>query len=700
MAINPLANIVDRLRSSGFQPRKIGDDEWESRCPGHGSSDHALFLGRGQDGKLVLQCRSTQNCSFSAILNKLNIKLRHLNRDTHESVIRRLRAMEVQLGLYQHPVPLVADSVVLPIPAAATVPDAATPAEDEYITAAALAVPASESDDITTRSSKTEPETERTYLLPQTDAVVEERESIDILNGSAQEWPSREIAVLEPAADSEPWHSSAGSSPATSGDSEKLRATERLQQIAAGARPFRRPDGQYSVSIAVDGHQECHALESPEVVRWLTRRYYESAGRLPTSASLTATIRALAAHADIACTAEVDFVRVGSNGSGSSIFLDLGDSTWQAVEIQATGWQLVEKPEVHFRRAAGQRALPIPMRDGSIALLRKYVNVEPDDLPLLIGWLTAALRPTGPHPILVITGEQGSAKSTLARICRLLVDPHSTPLRAEPKDHRDLMVAALHGWVQTYDNLSAMPDWLSNGLCRLVTGGGISTRGLFTNHEEVVWSAHRPVILTSIDDIVRRPDVIDRSIFIQLRSIAPSRRRCEEDLWAEFTLDHPRILSGLLDVVVAGMRLRPMVRLAELERMADFTRWGEAAAQGAGCAPGTFATAYRANRQAVNSVMLEDSPLAQALLIAKYQRPWMGTLTQLLELIAVNTGYCTLTTPGWPKTPAIASAELRRIAPQLRMFGLAVTFERTLKTGRIVTIAPISSSGQPRAHAG
>ena len=137
MAIDPLANIVDRLRSSGFQPRKVGDDAWESRCPGHGSSDLALFLGRGRDGKLVLQCRSTRNCSFSAILKKLIIKLRRLNRDTHESVIRRLRAMEVQLGLYHHPVPLVADPVVLPIPAAATVPDAATPAEDQDITAVA-----------------------------------------------------------------------------------------------------------------------------------------------------------------------------------------------------------------------------------------------------------------------------------------------------------------------------------------------------------------------------------------------------------------------------------------------------------------------------------------------------------------------------------------------------------------------------------
>jgi hypothetical protein len=700
MAIDPLANIVERLRSSGFQPLMVGPDAWESRCPGHASKDHALLLKRGRDGRLILQCRGTQNCSFSSILKKLNLKLRHLNRDTNESVIRRMRKMEVQLGLYKQLVPVVADPVVLTMAATAAVADAPALGQAVDIAAAALVLPSPESDENTTPSSESEAETEKPDLPPRSDVPIAHGEAIDDLSGSAQEC-SHEIALAEAAADSTPARSSADSLSTTDSDTDKKRANEILLQIAAGARPFRRPDGQYSVSIAVSGHQECHALESPEVVRWLTRRFYESTRRLPSSASLAATIRALATRADFAGTAEADFVRVGCDKSGSTIWLDLGDSTWRAVEIHANGWQVVDRPNVHFRRATGQCALPIPARDGSIAILRKYVNVEPADLPLLIGWLTAALRPTGPHPILVITGEQGSAKSTLARICRLLVDPHNTPLRAEPKDNRDLMVAALHGWVQAYDNLSAMPDWLSNGLCRLVTGGGISTRGLFTNHEEVVWSAHRPVILTSIDDIVQRPDVIDRSIFLQLRSIAPSSRRCEEDLWEEFMADYPRILGALLDAVVAGIRLRPAVRLAELERMADFTRWGEAVAQGAGWAPGTFVKAYRANRQAVNSVMLEDSSLAQALLsLAKYHGPWKGTLTQLLELIAGYTGYCSLTTPGWPKTPAIASAELRRIAPQLRMFGLSVTFERSSRAGRIVTFTPTHSSGTARAHVG
>jgi hypothetical protein len=647
MASDAIANFVDRLRSSGFDPRKLGDGEWESRCPGHGGVEHALSIVKGQDGKLIIQCRGTENCSFSAILKKLNIKLRHLQRETHRSVLRRLQAAEIQHSLYESKKSPASEPVIVSLPAANLEEEASTSADENRFEADVPAI-----------------------LAHTTEVEARGGESID-------------------------------SSPATSNETEKSRATERLLRIAAGARPFRRPDGRYSVSIVVDGHQECHDLESPEVGRWLTRLYFEATAGLPSAAALSTTVRALAAQADIAGTADADFVRVGCNESGSSIFLDLGDSTWQAVDIRATGWQVVEKPGVHFRRSAGQRALPVPTHDGSLGNLRKYVNVEPADLPLLIAWLTVALRPTGPHPILVIAGEQGSAKSTLARICRLLVDPHSAPIRSEPNDNRDLMVAALHGWVQAYDNLSAMPDWLSNGLCRLATGGGISTRGLFTNHDEVVWSAHRPVILTAIDDIVKRPDVIDRSILLQLRSIAPSRRRREQDLWAEFMQDYPGILGGLLDAVAAGMRLWSEIHLPELERMADFTHWGEAVAQGVGWPPGTFVKAYRTNRQAASFVALEESLLAQAMLeLAKYHGPWKGTPTQLLELIGEWTGYACCTTPGWPKTPSRASVELRRIAAQLRIFGLSVTFERGPQGERLVNFVPDVADGRFRAKVG
>src|SRR5256886_5689169 len=121
-------------------------------------------------------------------------------------------------------------------------------------------------------------------------------------------------------------------------------------------------------------------------------------------------------------------------------------------------------------------ALPVPLPGGALDDLRPFLNVADDgDYRLLVTWLLAALRPRGPYPVLVLHGEQGSAKSTTARVLRMLIDPNGAPLRAEPHDDRDLMIAATNGWIVALDNLSHLPPWLSDALCRLATGGAFAT---------------------------------------------------------------------------------------------------------------------------------------------------------------------------------------------------------------------------------
>src|SRR5207237_3972573 len=119
---------------------------------------------------------------------------------------------------------------------------------------------------------------------------------------------------------------------------------------------------------------------------------------------------------------------------------------------------------------------------------------------LSASWLVATLRPTGPYPILVSHGEQGSAKSTLVRVLRSLVDPNTAALRTTPRDERDLVIAATNGWLIALDNLSHLPDWLSDALCRLATGTGFATRELYTDGEESLFVAQRPIVLDGIEE--------------------------------------------------------------------------------------------------------------------------------------------------------------------------------------------------------
>ena len=126
----------------------------------------------------------------------------------------------------------------------------------------------------------------------------------------------------------------------------------------------------------------------------------------------------------------------------------------------------------------------------------------------------AALRPRG--PLLAISGEQGSAKTVLSKMLKALVDPNVAPVRALPREQRELMIAANNGHVLAFDNLSGLPPWLSDALCRLATGGSFAVRQLYTNEDEILFQAARPLLVNGIEDVISRPDLADRSIFLTL----------------------------------------------------------------------------------------------------------------------------------------------------------------------------------------
>jgi hypothetical protein len=117
---------------------------------------------------------------------------------------------------------------------------------------------------------------------------------------------------------------------------------------------------------------------------------------------------------------------------------------------------------------------------------------------------------------------------------------------------------------------------LSDALCRLATGGSFAVRQLYTDDEEVLFEAARPILLDGIEEVVSRPDLGDRAIFLTLGPIAEAIRRSQAELWREFEIERPRILGALLDAVSYGLRAIGRVQLDALPRMADFALWATA----------------------------------------------------------------------------------------------------------------------------
>jgi hypothetical protein len=233
--------------------------------------------------------------------------------------------------------------------------------------------------------------------------------------------------------------------------------------------------------------------------------------------------------------------------------------------------------------------LPLPASEpgGSLDDLRALLNLDDlDQFALIVGFLSAALYPGQPQPALVTNGEQGSGKTTVSRVLKTLLDPSAAPVRCEAKEVRDLMIAARNNHVLALDHLSHLKVWLSDALCRLATGGGFSTRELYSNDGEVIFDARRPTILNGIEDFVTRGDLLERAILLRLPAIPEEKRVPESEFWARFHALHPKALGALLDRVSGGLRELPGVTLARLPRMADFARWG-----------GWRASGVRANRR-------------------------------------------------------------------------------------------------------
>jgi hypothetical protein len=305
--------------------------------------------------------------------------------------------------------------------------------------------------------------------------------------------------------------------------------------------------------------------------------------------------------------------------------------------------------------------------------------------------MAAALRPVGPYPILALYGEQGSAKSTLARVIRLLVDPHATPVLTEPGDARDLVARAVNGWLLAYDNLSVIPRRISDALCMLATAGGFAHGASSTENGGVI-QAQRPVILSGIDEFVARGDLADRSVFLDLLPFTTGKRRCEIEFWNAFHHDYPRILGGLLDAVAGGLRQQPSLQLADLPRMADFAAFAEAVGRGLGWPAGTVLSDYRQNRRQATAMQLEDSPVGNLLLEqARYMEDWTGTITDLFDKLGALAGKRLVASSRWPKSPLSLSKELRRVAAQLRTHDIFITFRRS-SDRRFITVSTIDSS--------
>jgi hypothetical protein len=431
-------------------------------------------------------------------------------------------------------------------------------------------------------------------------------------------------------------------------------------------------------------------LTSKEFKHWLSAYCYNNFSITPSLVKIGSIVQALSGAA--LYEGEMKPLATRFVFKDGVYWYDLGKS---AVRVDKDGWSIVEQPPILFRRYAHQMPQCEPVRGGSLEALKSFVNIERDeDIVLFTVFTVTAFIPDFPHPLLVLSGPQGAGKSTPMRLLKELIDPSVLKGVPSPRDLASFAQFANHHAFMFFDNLSSMPTWFSDALARASTGDGFSKRALYSDDDDIFYTIQRPIALNGISQVITKPDLLDRSILLGLKRLAPEIRLSEDEFWKEFNKVRPLLLGAVFDVISEALGTIDKVELEWRPRLVDFAQWGYATAEAIGIGGDTFVQAYQANIERQDEEAIEASPAGQALIIfMQDEKEWSGTASQLMfQLNGVGNKYDLTDSFYWPRDSSWLTKRLNELEPNLMARGIHIKrYISNMQRITDITYTPIES---------
>ncbi len=499
-------------------------------------------------------------------------------------------------------------------------------------------------------------------------------------------------------------------------ENQSKNLLDMIGDMGDGIELFHNELKEPFMRIRINDHYEIWSCKNKMLKRWLAKLFWDKHGKAPSTDALNTALNAIEGRACFGGQQHILWNRVALHEG--ILWYDLADPKWRAVKITTDGWQ-VDTPPILFIRHNHQQAQIDPAESGDVTAFLKFVNIKDESSKmLLLVTLIASFIPDFPHPVLVGYGSQGAAKSMCFKLLKRMIDPSSLMEMDLPNDKKELVQQLAHNWFIFYDNLSYLPDAISNTFCRAVTGSGFSKRQLFTDEDDVIFSFKRCIGLNGINLVIAREDMVERSILLQFERVADNERKSEEAIYEAFNREQPKILAGIFEVLTKAMTIKPMIVIPSLPRMADFTLWGCAITEALGqilepaqerfnrrFTKERFLAAYYENIGRQNEEVLGDDLVAIAVRSFMDEHSfWEDTPSRLLEeltTVAKNQGINTDREHKWPKAANKLSKRLNELKTNMATIGIHVErgkgSTRTIILQKvpetIVSIAEPSQSG-------
>jgi putative DNA primase/helicase len=460
------------------------------------------------------------------------------------------------------------------------------------------------------------------------------------------------------------------------------------------ATPFCSKDGQPCASVPLESidARQVFPIRSAAFRDWLADNFHKETDKSPSNGAIRDVLRTLEARARYTeMPAQKVGHRVSFEGdlySPSKVFFDLANTAGELIEITSQGWQTSGNLRHGFRQSPTALPLPTPTQPSlPLQSLRSIFNVATSaDYTRCLAWLTAALRPTGPYPILVLTGPAGSGKSTLARILRELIDPSTAPIRRLPPLDRQLLEMAVDNWILLFDLVHRIPHRISEALCAVASGDALKIPQP-DSRPALVFQLARPIILIAPQDETQRAwnpprTLANRTITVHLPHIATPRT--EAGIQREFQEALPKIFATLCDAVTTTLQRIRDIDVGNVARFPDSAVWVAAAAPALGLKESEIVDAL-ANPA---SIWTGCDPLRESIhaLLQQTGGPWTGDATTLLNELRSLAPEAAL--PG-------SARGLSQVLPGVS--GIHIARSRNERADRLITITRILGANQQTA---
>lgn len=466
---------------------------------------------------------------------------------------------------------------------------------------------------------------------------------------------------------------------------DKDKAVKIVTQVLELCKDFELFHNQDDSGFAIVKSREVQKIikiQSNELRKYLSANYYKTYGSSANSNVLKEVIEVLEARAFHDGTKKQTYARVAN--VMNKIYIDICNDARQCVEIDATGFRVLNQSPVMFERKSGTVSLPMPEHDGHCMQLKEFINVQDEQFPLVIAWVIGALRGIPPFPILIVQGTQGSGKSTFTEILRKIVDPSEVLLRGVIKDERDLVVSAKSSHVIVMDNISKLNYEMTDRLCQMSTGGGFSKRKLYSDCDEVLLKVQNPIVLNGINFMPDRPDLLERSILIDLPPLT-SMWGSKDQLMQRFDECLPKILGALYTQLSNALRELPNTKLETYPRMADFALFLVASETGLDLEYGSTVNLLEKNQDELASYSIDENVFAAVLFdFLRQTKTFSGTTYDLLKALNAFTGsyggnkyYYAQSNPDWPRGPQKVGRIMARMRPYLIRLGVKIEKSRS-----------------------